>query len=656
MSEKQIVKSKPDRNTKIGSSSGKSEVWKKIRQKTGATLSKLSKAFLLPIALLPIAGVFLGVGATISAQTAEQSVGWYIGKTMNTMGDVAFGNLPILFAISVAIAYTEDSGVAAITAVVGFLVMNGIEAALIGQGTEWVWKVGEDGHTLENASSAFKKGYEWVKDGDIEGWKAPGKITLLWWTDVPAGLITNNVGIKSLNTGVFASIFVGAIAAVMYNRFHKTQLPSFISFFSGSKLVPIINFFAVIPLAFIFMFVWPAIGLALQWFGTNSGKLPGGLDSFIYEIIERSLIPFGLHHVFYAPLWWSSAGGSILDTIKNYAGDENSEKWQETLKSGVTLKAAYDYLNSLPDKSQLIGDQYMMYWVLGAANKASLVPGYESVTGSLFTFEDLSNIGLNLGRFQSGKFGFMLFGLPAAGVAMWLNVPKQNRKSVMGIYFSAAFTSFLTGITEPIEFSFLFLAPWLFYGVHMPLASISFLLTGLLKVHVCMTVSGGMIDYIVFGLIPWNLGTNAHWAIVIGLVMAPVYFFAFYFAVKYGKVNVPGRSGEVKLFTKADVKAKKAGQAAGSTQANATEKATKIIEFLGGEQNIKSVDSCASRLRLTVVDASIVDKDGIMGLGGASGIIAKGTSVQVVYGGEQEVIKPYMKEILAEQRKQKEVK
>ena len=583
--------------------------WSRFRASTSATFSKLSKAFLLPIALLPIAGVFLGVGATIANEAAKDSFLWYLGTTMNKMGDVAFGNLPILFCISVAIAYTEDSGVAAITSVVGFLVLNGIQAALI-------TKNGKEVATSYN---------------------------MLWWKEIPTGLITQNVGITSLNTGVFAAIFVGAIAAFMYNRFHKTQLPQFISFFSGSKLVPIITFFAVIPLSFLFLFIWPPIGLGLQWFGTNSGKLPVGVDSLVYEIIERSLVPFGLHHVFYAPLWWTSAGGSISGALL-----ENPDKiidWSNptfyTNGSPWTTKDVYDWINSQPggdDFLKAIGDQTMMYRVIG--NDFGI------------TFTDLQNLGLNLGRFQSGKFAFMMFGLPCAALAMWLNVPKENRKQVMGIYFSAAFTCFLTGITEPIEFTFLFLAPWLFYGVHMPLAAISFMLTGLMKVHVSMTVSGGFIDYIVFGLIPLKLGTNWYHALWIGAIMAPAYFFSFFFAVKYANVKVPGREGDATLYTKADFKAK-SGNGSNLKAEAQIEKATKIIEYLGGESNITAVDSCASRLRLTVVDGTKVNKEGIMSLGGSTGIIIKGSSVHVVYGGEQEVIKPNMREILAKQRSSK---
>lgn len=580
--------------------------WKNFGHGVMPTLSKLSKAFLLPIALLPIAGIFLGVGATIANQFEANTAGWYIGTVINKMGDVCFGNLPVLFCISVAIAYTEDSGVAGITAVVGFLVMNGIQGALLTQ----------------------------VLNAD----KELVNYTLLWWGNVDKMLVTSNIGVNSLNTGVFAAIFVGAISAKMYNRFHKTQLPAAISFFSGSKLVPIITFIAVVPLSFIFMFTWPAIGMGLAWIGQHSGDVGYGVDSLLFEIVERSLVPFGLHHVFYAPLWWSGAGGDLGQTLQN----NQSFKLHTGATFGTVKELLEHYKNLGPDAEWLkqTGDQYILNAIISHSKELN--------------FTDLEKMGLNIGRFQSGKFGFMLLGLPAAGLAMWLNVPKENRKNVMGIYFSAAFTCFLTGITEPIEYTFLFLAPWLFYGVHMPIAAVSFLLTGLMKVHVGMTVSGGFIDYIVFGLIPMSAGTNWFHVIWIAGLLCPIYFFAFYFCVKYAKVMVPGRDGNnlATLFKKVDYKDKKAAK--GSKTEAAALKAAKIIELLGGESNITGVDSCASRLRLTVVDSKLADVDAIKALGGSTGALVRGQSIHIVYGGEQEVLKPHMKEILAEMRAKKE--
>ncbi|WHQ37381.1 PTS transporter subunit EIIC [Spiroplasma sp. SV19] len=667
--------------------------WKRSNQRTMATLSKLSKAFLLPIALLPIAGIFLGVGATISSKVDPASAAWYFGNFLNKMGDIAFGNLPVLFCISVAMAYTEDAGVAALTSVVGFLVFNAIQLSLLNEAFAHIQYVVDiegitnpikgltvDGLTSESPTLLTADGLlDYMRTSEIysrlvadpnakivivSSTRVTDQYNLLFYTGqswaVQSKLLTANLGVNSLNTGVFGGIFVGAIAAFAFNRFHKTQLPSALSFFSGTKLVPIIMFLAVIPLAFIFMIIWPLIGTGLAWFGNNSGKLPVGLDSLIFEIFERSLVPFGLHHVFYSPLWWTQAGGSMADLIANVLKDPLSYiAFLKDLQGAGYIDASVDvakmnaadatvaintWVSSLNASTiSAVGDQTIMYKI---------------IADSKITFTMVEHMGLNLGRFQAGKFPFMMFGLPAAAAAMWFSVPKQNRKQVMGIYFSAAFTCFLTGITEPIEFTFLFVAPWLFYGVHMPLCAISFMLMGLLHVHTSMTVSGGFIDFVVFGIIPFvgGKGTNFYWIPVIGVPYIAIYFAAFYFCIKYGKVAIPGRDGGAKLYTKADFKAKQADSdkdvPLAKGDAAKREKARRIIEFLGGPDNITAVDSCASRLRVSVVDSSVVNKDGIQSLGGSTGMIVRGESVQIVYGGEQEVIKPYMRELLAEMQKQ----
>lgn len=670
--------------------------WKKSNQSTMGTLSKLSKAFLLPIALLPIAGIFLGIGATILSKVNPDSAAWYFGNFLNKMGDIAFGNLPVLFCISVATAYTEDVGVAALTSVVGFLVFNAIQFSLLNEAYAHIqYVVNIDGGAspimglhvdgVTSASPALLTGdqlLKWMRTSDIYKELVKGNVTvtivssariidqfnLLFYTGqtwaVQNKLLTSNLGINSLNIGVFGGIFVGAIAAFGYNRFYKTQLPSALSFFSGTKLVPIIMFMAVIPLAFIFMIIWPLIGTGLAWFGNNSGKLPVGLDSLIFEIFERSLVPFGLHHVFYSPLWWTQAGGSMADLITNVSKDPLSYMaFLEDLRgagykvvdnidlSTITVGAAQAAITSWVSELNAstiaaVGDQTIMYKVIADPK---------------ITFTMVQHMGLNLGRFQAGKFPFMMFGLPAAAAGMYFSVPKENRKQVMGIYFSSAVTCFLTGITEPIEFTFLFVLPWLFYGVHMPLCAISFMIMGLLHVHISMTVSGGFIDFIVFGVIPFvgGKGTNFYWILAVGIPYIGIYFAAFYFTIKYGKVQIPGRDGIKKLYTKADFKAKKGNNETTSSapakgDAAKREKARKIIEFLGGADNIAAVDSCASRLRITVVDSKLVNKDGIKGLGGSAGMIIRGQSVQIIYGGEQEVIKPYMRELLAEMRNNKE--
>jgi PTS system glucose-specific IIC component len=424
-----------------------------------------------------------------------------------------------------------------------------------------------------------------------------------------------------------------------------------------------VTFVAVIPLSFLFMFTWPGIGIGLNWFGVNTGKLPHGVDSLIFEMIERSLVPLGLHHVFYAPLWWTSAGGSISSAVDAAMADSNFAGHYANHDALVqALEKAMDKTDEWKIFYGAQGDQTMMYQIIAHPD--------------WLNFKDMEELGFNLGRFQSGKFAFMMFGLPMASLAMFLNVPKKNRKEVFGIYFSAAFTCFLTGITEPLEYTFLFVAPWLFYGVHMPLAALSFFLTGFMSCHVAMTVSGGFIDYIVFGLIPITKAkTNPLHILWIGAIMAVCYFTFFYFAIYfYNKnaakknkeaISLPGMRGESEahLFTKTDFKQKAAGGNEDQLDPLASVKdawyeeilksedpknikAAKIINYLGGPSNIVDVDACASRLRVTVNDDSKVNLEKIKALGGTTGGLVKNNNVQIVYGGEQEAIKPRMKTIL----------
>lgn len=688
---------------------------KKISKKIMPHLSKLSKSFLLPIALLPIAGLFLGIGATICSKTEYNNTLWLFGNFLNKMGDIAFNNLPVLFAISVTIAYTEDAGVAAITAIIGFLVFNIIQSVfLISEFSHYQYIIdiyGKDkyqkiiqlysGLTVNTNSQINQLLFNanqlltWMKNSNIYKTLVERQINkdiiiadniiiksnnliidsfkFLFYSGEIWGiknkLITNNLGINSFNTGVFGGICVGIISSYIFNKFHKTQLPMAINFFSGSKLVPIIVFISMIPLSFLFLLIWPLIGVCLSWFGNNSNKLPIGLDSLIFEIFERSLVPFGLHHVFYASLWWTQAGGSIPDLInavlknpKNYMNfiydingltiDNTSLSYISDLSNvnvGELQALVGEWISKLnPNTISAIGDQTIMYKI---------------IADPWVTFTQIQHLGLNLGRFQTGKFPFMIFGLPAAALAMLFSVPKKNRKKVMGIYLSTAFTCFLTGITEPIEFTFLFIAPWLFYGIHMPLCAISFMLMNLFNVHVSMTVSGGILDFIIFGIIPFiaQKGTNFYHILWLGAIYAIIYFSIFFLIIKYVKINIPGHENITK-----NLQIKKSTNINNKTIFNnletnkdipnlikindKKEKANKIIYFLGGEKNIKSVDSCASRLRIIVKNNILVNNEEIKNLGGCAGIIIHGELVQCVYGGEQEILKFYIQEILKEQR------
>jgi len=625
---------------------------KALPNKTLVTLSKLAKSFLLPISLLPIAGIFIGVGAAITTQVAKGFGGdptlyqtngfWIFGNVLNQMGSICFANLAVLFCISSVIAFSNDIGTATISGLIAFLVFNAFIGGI------------STSHT--NADT--------------------GAVTysILFYKSIPKDLYSNVLGINSLNTGVFAGIVVGCVTSYVYNRTYKIQLPKFISFFSGVRFVPIILFIAIVPLALLFAISWPVIGIGLNNIGKDTGKLPYGLDSFIFEIFERSLVPFGLHHVFYAPLWWTSAGGGPLGPIfhnidslvnKNFSspfavpGHSSGTFTPGAGKSfilwffGAKSYSALDqgHLNILTTG----GDQKLLYAIL-ASNYISfanlhILQNFMNNHPGIFKGANYVNLD-NLGRFQTGKFPFMMFGLTAAAVAMYLSAPKQNRRQCMGIYFSAAATCFLTGITEPIEYTFLFVAPWLFYGVHMPLASISFWLMGLLKVHVGQTVSGGFIDCVIFGMLPFNKGTNFYWIFIVGPAFSVVYFFLFYFLIKKFNVPVPGREslatvkkGTPKLYTKMDYRKKKYSHTKEGREIEKLKRAMIVYEALGKSENIEFVDACASRLRVTVKNIKIVDVEKIKTLG-PSAVIVRGSEIQSIFSGESDILKTFIREIM----------
>ncbi len=528
--------------------------------KIKTNLSKLSKALMLPIALLPIAGIFLGVGGVIENQLKDSTSAWLdFARALKIIGEMPFANLSILFAISIAIAYTKDAGAAGLTAFIAVLIFNGFISVFIKQ--------------------------------------APNIDTynLLFHQHIPKSAISNTLSLQTLNTGVFSGVIIGAMTAFLFNRFYTTKLPSVIAFFNGVRFVPIIVLLVTPLLSIVFMLIWPYISAMFARIGNGLAKMPGGTDSLLFGIIERSLIPFGLHHVFYGPLWWSDIGGSWIIDGKSVGGDQT----------------------------------------IGIASLAST------------TFK-LQNAPFTIGRFQTGKFPFMMFGLPAAAVAMILRCPKENRKEAMGIYGSAAFTSFLTGITEPIEFTFLFVAPWLFYLVHVPLCGLSFMLMNVLNVRVIMTFSAGILDFIIYGIIPnFQHHVTNFWIIpIVGFGYATVYFSVFYFLIKHFDLNIPCRKTLGTLYTKQDYRAKSSASDKLEKNISLIEISHQIINGLGGADNIVSVDACISRLRLVVKDAVIIDKPFLETLGATAVVVLGGTTIQMIYGGQSETYKAAILNIL----------
>lgn len=556
----------------------------KTKEKRGGTvfgvLQRVGRSFMLPIALLPIAGLLLGIGASftnsamIEAYHLEKLLGEgtilnFILTVMSETGNIIFGNLPIIFAMGVALGMAEnEKATATLSAAIAFFVMHQTISTLL------------------------------RLTGGLEG-------------EMPEGTISTVVGIRSLEMGVFGGIIVGLGVAWLHNRFYKIRLPGVISFFGGVRFVPIISTLVYILVGVLMFLLWPMIQKGI--FSLGDFVLRSGLaGTFLYGVIERALIPFGLHHVFYLPFWQTGLGGSAMI-------------------DGVLVSGAQNIF---------------------FAELASPATTAFSVSAT---------------RFMSGKFPLMIFGLPGAALAMYSAAKPEKRKVAGGLLLSAAVTSMLTGITEPLEFTFLFVAP-LLYVIHCVFAGAAYMLMHLFGVGVGMTFSGGLIDLTLFGILQGNAKTNWIWVVVVGLAYFAVYWALFYFLIKKRNYMTPGREeeSETKLYTRADYNEKKDGAAlrdipvdvasaaAGSdggavsdgTPAEEDSLPAMIVRGLGGKENIRNLDSCATRLRVTVADPAKVN-DGLLRATGASGVIRKGEGVQIIYGPRVTVIKSEVEEYMS---------
>ncbi|MGL4875541.1 MAG: PTS transporter subunit EIIC [Clostridium sp.] len=545
------------------------------------TLQRIGKAIMLPIAALPIAGILLGVGGALlgiaglqNAPAVYEPLISFVNTpavtailtVMKNVGDIVFGNLPLLFAVGVAVGLAKkDKGTAALASVFGFIVMNQVISTLLTLGVTQLGVV-----TPDNVGEY-------------------------------GTYVTTNLGIFTLNMSVFGGIITGIITSILHNKFYNIELPAVIGFFAGSRFVPIITALVMALVGGLLAFAWPVVqnGISLI---AELVKNAGYLGTFLYGVVERSLIPFGLHHVFYTPFWFGSfvEANIIVDGAQTVVAGANT--------------AYFAQLSSMTD-------------LVGASP------------------EVMSNIVAGTTRFMAGKFPFMMFGLPAAAFAMYKCAHPTKKKVVASLMISAAVTSFLTGITEPLEFTFLFVAPVL-YGVHCLLAGLSFMLMDIFNVFIGMTFSGGFIDFSLFGLLPAGAGVPTKWFMVllVGAVYAIVYYFLFSFIIKKFNLKTPGRDSEekeTKLFTKKDFQGSNSGD---EIQTNAP----LVLNALGGENNIVSVDACITRLRVEVKNKSIVEKDVLTDLG-AAGVVEVGNGVQVIFGAKANSYKNEINSILGDE-------
>lgn len=528
-----------------------------MKDKIFGVLQRVGRSFMLPIALLPVAGLLLGIGSSFTNETMLAAYGlnsvihpgtliYTILDVMSQTGSAVFNNLALLFAMGVAIGMArKEKEVAALSGAVAYIIMNTAIQAMI------------------NAA------------GGVEA--------------MPANSTTTMLGITTLQMGVFGGIVVGLGVAALHNKFYKIELPQVLAFFGGTRFVPIISSIVYLVVGIAMFYIWPVVQSGIAALGALV-LASGYAGTFIYGLLERALIPFGLHHVFYMPFWQTAVGGTaIID--------------------GVTVTGAQNiFFAELASKSTTV-------------------------------------FSVSATRFMAGKFPFMMFGLPGAALAMYQCAKPEKKKVAGGLLLSAALTAFLTGITEPLEFTFIFVALPM-YAVHCVLAGLSFMLMHILNVGVGMTFSGGLIDLVLFGVMQGNAKTHWIWVVVVGAVYFVLYYIIFRFMISKFDYKTPGRDDaeEVKLYTRADVNTRSA--ASGSTAPAGDDPVSAlIVEGLGGAANLSDVDCCATRLRCTVKDAALVRQD-VLKASGASGVICKGNGVQVVYGPKVAVIKAKLEDYL----------
>ena len=527
-----------------------------MKDKIFGVLQRVGRSFMLPIALLPVAGLLLGIGSSFTNETMLAAYGlnsvihpgtliYTILDVMSQTGNAVFSNLALLFAMGVAIGMArKEKAVAALSGAVAYIIMNTAIQAMI------------------NAA------------GGVEA--------------MPANSTTTMLGITTLQMGVFGGIVVGLGVAALHNKFYKIELPQVLAFFGGTRFVPIVSSIVYLVVGIAMFYIWPVVQSGIAALGALV-LASGYAGTFIYGLLERALIPFGLHHVFYMPFWQTAVGGTaIID--------------------GVTVTGAQNiFFAELASKSTTV-------------------------------------FSVSATRFMAGKFPFMMFGLPGAALAMYQCAKPEKKKAAGGLLLSAALTAFLTGITEPLEFTFIFVALPM-YAVHCVLAGLSFMLMHILNVGVGMTFSGGLIDLVLFGVMQGNDKTHWMWVVVVGAVYFVLYYIIFRFMISKFDYKTPGRDDaeEVKLYTRADVNARNA--ASGSVPAGNDPVSALIVEGLGGADNLSDVDCCATRLRCTVKDIALVKQD-VLKASGASGVICKGDGVQVVYGPKVAVIKAKLEDYL----------
>ncbi|WP_322536593.1 PTS transporter subunit EIIC [Mycoplasmopsis pulmonis] len=588
-----------------------------FKNKSRTTLVKLSQAFMLPISILPIAGLLLGIGGAIGANSST-SVAIIFANFFKGASDIIFANLAMLFGASVVISFTNKNRIyGTFMFIIGYLIFLSIQSVFI----------------------HFNDKNEFVD------------IFFFHTNPDNAFLVGKTLGISSLQTSIFGGIIVATFVVFIMNRWSEIELPYYLGFFSGIKLVPFILLPFSVLLAIAFLILWPFIGIVIAWIGKQASYAPGGVDGLVYGMLARALMPLGLHHIVIAIAWQTKLGGELsLNEFKNVAsslGVLDTFEIQSVIKAFDDLKVPsidgdqniWNFINKLPVNKLPIN------------NSGASEPIFQWLA---------SRVGVHAGRFTQ-DYPIYLGAIQGIGLAMILASYKKNRKKVAAIVGSSMFVAFLTGITEPLEFSFLFVAPSFYYLFYVPISGFAYMFMKIFKAHVGVGFARGFIDYVIYGIVPYQKGTNFYWAIPISIVFLIISFIVFFFVIKKFDIKTPGRlEEEIVLINKkaflelknqkSTNKEKTQNQNIEFSEQNKKEISEndqliqELIKAYGGLENIESVNACATRLRVEVFDISLVDENAFKNLG-AKGFIKKGNSTQAIYGGKAQILSSKINDI-----------
>lgn len=554
-----------------------------------AFFSQLSRGLMLPIAILPIAGLLLGIGGAIGANVNTET-GKIFANIFKSMSDVVFANLPFLFCIAITITFTKDKGTAAFASGLAFLVFCSSQMPFL----------------------------QMDKDGKI--------ISILWFHKEITGITTTTLGLPTIQTSIFGGIVVGGITAVIYNYFSKIKLPTYLDFFSGVRLVPFILIPAMFLLSLIFLIFWPWIGQGINFMGKGIQKAPYGTGGLLYGILGRALMPFGLHHIPIVLAYQTDFGGvlsgySLKKELISNGVLPTSDVYNSILNSFSSFSKTTDF------GGQITGDQNI--WNFVNSLSVNTLPTLDGQTLPVFDWFN-TELGVFAGRFTQDYPTYLGLCM-GIGAAMIFAAERKNRRNVSIIIGSSMIVAFLTGITEPLEFSFLFCAPLLYYLIYVPLSGFSYMFMELVGAHIGVGFARGFIDLIVYGIIPFAKGTKFYWAFVFALIEGIFIFIVFYFSIIKFDIATPGRKNNpMNLISKKDYNSIK-------SSSKIDKRILNIIWALGGKENIKDVSACATRLRVSLVDSKKTDDDEFL-YTGSKGVINKSNAIQVIYGGEATII------------------